>query len=331
MKACRFFLLLAIALVLSLAALAQPAPTDSWLTVTVVNADGTPYIYMPKVQLTTDVPGVRITSRPVADNNKAILFAGLKPGDYQISITLTATGITLPRRAIKMVTGANNFEWKLTDPITVTGQFTLDGKEAVAVKQVQAFLVTSTTRAAKGGVAPRIYYTYSPLTNLTLTDDGKYTFVAQSSGEHIISFFTEQGYCDTAKIDIPEDTKKTFTAPLVTLQPGAKVKFTVTDAATGEVTPNATVRMTYFNATTAITNPALKLPVNVILTPKITMMLSTDDKGILTTMALPEGKWQYQVYVLPLKATKPKVARKISQAVTIEVKAGETTELAVKL
>ncbi len=331
MKIYLFIPLLVIVLLLALVASAQPAPTDSWLTVTVVNADGTPYIYAPKVQLTTDIPGVRITSRPVADNNKAILFAGLKPGDYQLSITLAASSMTLPRRALTMVTGANNFEWKLTAPIAVTGQFTLDGKEAVAVKQVQAYLITSTTKAAKAGATARTTTTYTPFSGITVTDDGKSTFTAQSTGGHDLAFFTEQGYCEATKIDIPADTEKTFTAPLITLQPGGTVKFAVTNAVTGKVMPNATVRMTYYRKTTAVRNPALKLPANVALTPTIIITMTTDDDGMLTTMALPAGTWRYQAYTIPQKTTKTKVPKAVSQTGTVELKTGETTELAIKL
>ena len=328
MMSYRFILLLTLALVLAAAAFAQPAPTDAWLNVSVVNADGTPFIYTPQINLTTHTPGVIITRRPIADGDKTILFAGLKPGDYEIEITVAAASISLPRRSLKIVAGANNYAWKLADPIIATGEFTLDGKQPVAVKTVQAYLVNTTTKTTKAGTST----TYTPLSGVSVTDEGKYTFTTQSVGLFNVVFLTEKGYSETTKIDIPADTEKTFAVPLATLLPGGTLKFTVTNAATGAALPGASVRLIYYSKVPAVTNPALTRTIKYTYVPTISLALVTDDNGVLITPALPEGRWRYQITALPLKATaRVKATKKLAQNALTEVKVGVTTEIAVAL
>ncbi|MEI7832170.1 MAG: hypothetical protein WCJ56_03095 [bacterium] len=284
----RILIIMIAMLALSLAAFAQPAPTISWLRVSVQNSDGTPFPVVPTVSLVMPVDPVNQNNVPKADGLD-IIFLDLTPGTYGVNITLRGTSLVIPQQTVEISQGANIFVWKLDPPITVSGNFTLDGKTPVAIKHGLAYDINNA--GAIGGRGMGMGRIRQPRIELDktfkVTTEGKYTFNVPAPGIYNLKFYTDKGYCDNATFTIPADTKASFTAPFVTLTSGGIIKFTLNDAK-GKPVPDAVVYVTYSYGVAGIVPTRASYAA-----PSLTLGFTADDNGMITTPQLPVGQWSY--------------------------------------
>jgi len=277
-----------------LAAPAQPALDESWLSVSVVDADGQPFPAAPTVSLYRLVNNTRTTAgRPMQSTANTTSLIGLTVGRYEAQITLQPYGLIDGPKFIDLVSGPNVFVWKLPRITPVAGALTLpDPVNTIPPRRALAFVQF----AGKG--APR-------QVQCSVAKDGYHLF-GVFPGQYRLLVLTDQGSGMTS-LTVGDDRKDPLDAPL-SLTAGGSIAFEVTrpqDKDKSVPVPGASITLSSL--------------VERGFVPSIT--LRTDGQGKISTLSLPPGLWNWTV-----------VAPNLPQATgTVTVPPGETQAVAVTL
>lgn len=253
-----------------LAAPAQPAVDESWLSINVVDADGQPFPAAPTVALYRLVNNTRTTAgRPMQSTANTTSLIGLTVGRYEAQITLQPYGLSDGPKFIDLASGPNVFVWKLPRVIPVAGALTLpDPASMIPLKLALAFVQS----VGKG--APR-------QVSCSLAKDG-YRLYGVFPGQYRMLVLTDQGY-GLAAFTVSEDRKDPFDAPL-TLAVGGSIAFEVKrplDKEKSGPVPGAAVTLSSLVERGFVPSIALR----------------TDGQGKISTLSLPPGLWNWTVTV----------------------------------
>lgn len=326
----RYMFLIIALLALVVAGVAQPAPNISWLRVSVLNADGTPYPTAPTVSIRKLFEGPMMSVVTNIDGFDTVLI-GLMGGKYEINMSLPAVGLSLLNQPIELQPGVNSYVWKLESPIIVTGEFTLDGKKPVAIKKVSfVYVVNDFTvpRRGKGAAAVKNKMSLDMTKSFTVTPEGKYSLTVPYTGSYTMSIFTDQGYINPVTLVVPAGTVKTFTAPLTTLILGGNIKLTMLDVA-GKPMPGTAVSFSQNpNATANDVVLALK---NSVAEADFTIGFTADENGVIVTPQLPPGTYSYTYSLqIPNKKNPATMITSVRTGI-ITVKLGIVAEATVQM
>ncbi len=323
----RYIFLIIALLALAVAGAAQPSPDISWLRVSVLNADGTPYPTAPTVSIKKLFVGPLMSVATNIDGYETVLI-GLMAGRYEINVSLPAVGLSLLSQPIELQWGANCYVWTLEAPIVVTGEFTLDGKKPVAIKKGSFGYNVTATRRGIFSAALRNQKSLNIIPTFTVTPEGKYSLTVPYSGSYTMSFFTDQGYINQVTLVVAAGTVKTFSAPLTTLTLGGNIKLTLLDVA--EKPMPGTVVSFSLNPITTINDVAVTAK-NPDTEVNFTVGFTADENGVIATPQLPLGTYSYSVtFQIPDKKNPAKMINTLKTG-NISVKLGIVAEATVQM
>ncbi|MHB0936314.1 MAG: carboxypeptidase-like regulatory domain-containing protein [Armatimonadota bacterium] len=273
---------------------AQPAFDESWLSVSVVDADGQPFPAAPTVTLFRTVNNKRMyEGRAILSTGNTTSLIGLTVGKYEAQIILQPFGLIDGPKTIELISGPNIFTWQLPRITPVAGALTPpDPAKATPPKEVMAF-----AQSVGNGGARQV--------QCSLAKDGFHLF-GVFAGAYRLLVVTDQGYGLTT-FTVSADRKEPVDAPIA-LTAGGIVSFEVKRPQDKEKTiPVAGVTVT------------LSCPVERGFAPSI--VLRTDREGKASTASLPPGTWSWTA----VSPNLPQASGKIT------VTAGETQTVAVTL
>lgn len=242
----------------------QPAPSEAWLSVRTVKADGTPFpsslnIYVFKVTEEARVAEGRVLTY----RESTISVIGLTPGPHEALLVFQGYGVVDGPRAFHLVPGANCLDWPVTPFIPAGGALLSGGKPTtVAAARCQAFLMT----VGKSG----------PLPTSCSMPAGKYRLSGVLPGTYRLLILSNLGY-GSAEFEVKPD--QTVVEAPVTLRPAAEITLDMTNV--DKVTPPY--------ASITFTGEALP-GFNTSLT------LYTDATGKVGTIMLSPGQWKWSTY-----------------------------------
>jgi hypothetical protein len=251
--------LLAATLLFGLAALAQPAPDETWLVIVPTLADGAalPARVHARLMKLEGETRTAVGARPSFTPEGRIVFVNLETGIYEATIFFPTLGLTDGPRKIPVGLGYNTFTWNLPAIILVQVALT-EGQKPVAPSEMQAFLAP-----AEGAV-----------TAMTLVPVGDRQQCALFPGKYRLALFTEKGY-GIAELDTAtaKEGKLLVTLPLLR---GTAVEVQVTNTKEKPI-PGALVTLTR--------DVAKGFPVTITMT--------IQETGQARTPMLPLGEWEW--------------------------------------